>query len=265
MNETTFQRAKKLSEQRLHYNELINQNVNVTEQFVAYWKLYSSFNTWHFWFILFIIIALLVALFFLIDRQHVFIVGFFGFATHMIFVYFDIIMTRNGLLGYPYHLIPYIPSFALSATVVPITIMLVFQWTYKNNKNFYLYAFITTLFLAFIFKPTITLLGYFVIHELANYFMLFLMYMIMFTQADWLTKVYLWLNQQYKETEDTKMPRRDRYTYRETTPNPYGFKEGVVNEPTGVQYGVEVSKERVINPADIAKMTSKKSDRDKKN
>src|SRR5699024_1583372 len=72
MNETTLQGVKKLSEQRLHYNELINQNVNVTEQFVAYWKLYSSFNTWHFWFILIIIIALLVALFSLIDRQHVF-------------------------------------------------------------------------------------------------------------------------------------------------------------------------------------------------
>src|SRR5699024_12752775 len=110
MNETTFQRAKKLSEQRLHYNELINQNVNVTEQFVAYWKLYSSFNTWHFWFILFIIIALLVALFFLIDRQHVFVVGFFGFATHMIFVYFVFILMLKGFFVFFYYFILFFHS-----------------------------------------------------------------------------------------------------------------------------------------------------------
>jgi len=248
-------------EQRNYYNTLMNENVNVTEQFITYWKLYSGYNTWQFWVIILLIIALLGILFYFIDRRHVFLVGFFGFSAHMIFVYTDLIFMRNGLLGYPNHIIPYIPSFALSAAVVPITIMLVFQWTYKRNKNYYLYAFFTAIFLALIFKPIIAQLGFFVIYEPINYFVLLLSYMTMFTLAYWLTKGFQWLQ---KETEVTNMPRRDRDTNRETTPHPDGFKEGVLNDPTGVQYGVEVGHEKIVNPADIAKMTSEKSDREEK-
>jgi len=60
------------------------------------------------------------------------------------------------------------------------------------------------------------------------------------------------------------MPRKGRDTNRETTPRPDGFKEGVHNDPTGIQYGVEVGNKKVINPADIANMTNEKSERKEK-
>ncbi|MEI3614095.1 hypothetical protein [Pseudogracilibacillus sp. SO30301A] len=59
------------------------------------------------------------------------------------------------------------------------------------------------------------------------------------------------------------MPRRGRDAGRKTTPQPDGFKEGVMNDPTGVQYGIEVGHEKIVNPADIAKMTNEKSDQKK--
>lgn len=60
------------------------------------------------------------------------------------------------------------------------------------------------------------------------------------------------------------MLRKGRNSHRETTPHPDGLKEGVLNDSTGVQFGIEVGNEKVINPADIAKMVNEKSIRDKK-
>lgn len=60
------------------------------------------------------------------------------------------------------------------------------------------------------------------------------------------------------------MPRRERDTNRETSPHPDGLKEGVLNDPTGIKYGVEVGHEKIVNPADIAKMVHEKSRRNEK-
>ncbi|MEI3607195.1 hypothetical protein SPD48_16060 [Pseudogracilibacillus sp. SE30717A] len=60
------------------------------------------------------------------------------------------------------------------------------------------------------------------------------------------------------------MPRKESDTNQKITPNPDGMREGVMSDPTGVQYGIEVGHEKIVNPADIAKMTNEKLDRSKK-
>lgn len=60
------------------------------------------------------------------------------------------------------------------------------------------------------------------------------------------------------------MPRRGRDSHRKTTPHSDGLKEGVLNDPTGIQYGIEVGHDKVINPADISKMVNEKSVRNQK-
>ena len=248
--------------QRAYFQDLIMSDAAVTNEFIQYWKQYSNITTWQFWVTAIAIIVFLVVLFFKIDRENIFLVGFFGFATHVIFTYADIMGMRLGYWGYPYQLIPFFPSFTLDAALIPITLMLVFQWTYRNNKNYYIFAFLAALFFGFVFKPFLTSVNLFVKYEPINYFMIFLIYIVLFIIPYWLSKGFLWM-QKHAETEVNELPKR-RDTNRETTPHPDGFKEGVMSDPTGVQYGVEVGHEKIVNRADIAKMTSEKSDREKK-
>jgi len=60
---------------------------------------------------------------------------------------------RLGMWGYPFQIFPLLPNFTLDAAVVPVTLMLVFQWTYKHNKNYYLYALLSAIFFGLVFKP----------------------------------------------------------------------------------------------------------------
>lgn len=245
------------------FNKLVHSTKSLTEEYSNYWLQYSSFYTWEFWLFIFIVISMLTLLYFLIDRQRIFLIGFFGFATHVIFAYTDITGMRLGLWGYPYHIIPFLPSLSLDAAIIPISIMLVFQWVYRNQKNYYIYAFLTALFFGFVFKPILSSLNFFLKYEPITYFMIFLIYLVLFYIPYWLTKGFLWL-QNHSQMEVNQMPREGRDTHKETTTHPDGFKEGVMNDSTGVQYGIEVSDEKIVNPADVAKMVNNKEDRNNK-
>jgi hypothetical protein len=138
-------------EQLSHLDKLQKE---LTDGCIKYWYQYSSFNDWHFWFLVVLSILPLVTLFFLIDRKSLFSLGFFGFAVHILHSYVDIAAVQFGKWVYPHKLIPFYPiSFALDASLIPVTFMLVYQWTINRKKNFYLYATIPAFFFAFIAKP----------------------------------------------------------------------------------------------------------------
>lgn len=60
------------------------------------------------------------------------------------------------------------------------------------------------------------------------------------------------------------MPLRGRNIKKATTTYQDGLKEGIINDQKGVQYGVEVSKKKFINPADITKKKNEQSNQENK-
>lgn len=136
------------------FNHLVEMQKELTKGSINYWNQYSSYGDWHFWFLVALTILPLIVLFLFIDRKRMFQLGFFGFSVHILHSYIDIAAVHLGKWTYPYKLIPFYPiSFALDASVIPVTFMLVYQWTLNHKKSFYLYAPMVAFFFAFIAKP----------------------------------------------------------------------------------------------------------------
>ncbi|MFZ3578774.1 CBO0543 family protein [Virgibacillus sp. DJP39] len=180
--------------QREFFQKLISIQEDFTRESEQYWNMYSDLSTWQFWVIILMLVGPLVVLYFVLDRENIFLIGFFGFAVHILFAYIDATGIRYGLWGYPYQMLPFLPSFSIDASFIPITIMVVFQWTLKHKKNFYVYSFITALIFGFGFKPFLTSIGLFESYKWVNYFLIFLIYLVLFLLAYWITKIFLWMH-----------------------------------------------------------------------
>lgn len=136
------------------FNHLVEMQKELTTLEMKYWNQYSSYNDWHFWFMVVLLILPLIVLYLFIDRRRMFHLGFFGFSIHILQSYVDSAAVYLGKWTYLYKLIPIYPiSFALDASCIPVTFMLIYQWTLNHKKNFYLYATMPAIFFAFIAKP----------------------------------------------------------------------------------------------------------------
>ncbi|CAM4398073.1 CBO0543 family protein [Paenibacillus tarimensis] len=173
------------------FEKLVALHEKLSQDSIHYWKLYSGFNTWQFWACLAIMVGPIIVIYFTIDRRRIFHIGFFGFAVHVLFAYFDASGIRYGLWGYPYQVLPFLPSLSLDAAIIPVAIMLVYQWTVKHSKNFYLYAFLTAIAFGFAFKPLLVSLNLFEMYKWVNYPFIFLIYLVLFVLAYWLTRLFL--------------------------------------------------------------------------
>ncbi|MFC4323329.1 CBO0543 family protein [Litchfieldia salsa] len=182
------------SKQQQYFDKLTSIQENLTKETVEYWKVYSDFSTWQFWFILIMLVGPLILLFFTIDRKMIFRIGFFGFSVHILFAYIESFGIRYGFWGYPYQVLPFLPSFSLDASVIPIVSMLVYQWTINHNKSFFLYSVITAIIFGFGFKPLLVSINLFQKDDWVNYFLIFLLYLILFQLAYLMTKLFLVLH-----------------------------------------------------------------------
>jgi len=179
------------NEQRVNFEKLISGQEKNTKGFIEYWTTYSDLSSWQFWAILLMLIVPLVVLYFTIDRKNIFIIGFFGFAIHVLFAWVEMFGIRSGLWGYPYQIIPYLPSISLDVSLIPIVIMLVFQWTLNNKKNFYLYGILTAAVFGFGFKPLLTSFDLFQMYKWVNFPLVFLLYVVIFFIAYLVTKLFM--------------------------------------------------------------------------
>ncbi|WP_134702835.1 hypothetical protein [Ammoniphilus sp. YIM 78166] len=182
---------------------------------IDYWQSYSSFNTWQFWFLLSLLVLPLVALYFFLDRKKAFHIGFYGYSVHMLFHYIDTYFYTNRLANYPYKVIPFLPtSLTLDTAFIPVSFMLLYQWTLNKNKNYYLYATGLCLFLSFLFKPALVAYGLFKMYKWVNYFHLFLGYLTVALLSKWITNVFLYFQKEAQASEprdEVKAPRERRF------------------------------------------------------
>ncbi|RYG72017.1 hypothetical protein EU245_11980 [Lentibacillus lipolyticus] len=160
---------------------------------LEYWKLIADLSSWHFWIVILMLLLPLIVLFFYIDKRNALLLGFFGLNFHIWFAYANKILIGLGLIEYPYPVFPFIDSFSLDASFVPIAFMLLYQWTIKHNKNIYLYSILLSAILAFVFKPILVNLDLFHMFKGVNYFHLFLFYMAFFIASKLITNLFLWL------------------------------------------------------------------------
>ncbi|SLL33483.1 Uncharacterised protein [Mycobacteroides abscessus subsp. abscessus] len=188
-------------QQRSFFDRLVSIQEKYTKEAQEYWSMYSGLDTWQFWMIVLMLVVPLIILYFVIDRKRLFIIGFFGFAVHMLFFYADAIGIRFGLWSYPYQILPFLPSFSLDGSIIPIAIMLVFQWTLKHDKKFYLYATLLALVFGFGFKPLLTAIGLFQSYKWVNYFYIFLIYLLLYIGAYLLTRLFMKWQESDREFE----------------------------------------------------------------
>jgi hypothetical protein len=181
------------TEQRQVLEKLLLLEEETTNGWIEYWKEFSHLGTWQFWVNAAMLAIPLIVLLFLIDRKKAFHLGFFGFNVHVWFTYIDAIGMRLTYWTYPYQFIPVMPvNFSLDASLIPVTFMLLYQWVINHNKNYYLYMVGLSLFYSFIFKPIFVSLHLFELNKGANYFHLFLGYMVIVILSKWITNLFLY-------------------------------------------------------------------------
>ncbi|MEH7249348.1 CBO0543 family protein [Neobacillus niacini] len=181
-------------------NKLIKEQQEGARNWLHYWQEYSAFDTWQFWFQLILFVAPLVILFFTIDWKRALQLGFYGFNVHVWFGYFDAFGSSQTFWTYPYKMIPFVPhSFGLDASMVPVLFLLVYQWTINNKKNYYLYTLLLSLFLSFIVKPLMALHHLIVFNRGANYFHLFLTYIVILVVSKLITDFFLHFQKKAQE------------------------------------------------------------------
>ena len=59
---------------------------------------------------------------------------FYGYNIHVLFGYIDLYGRNLGYWNYPFPVFPPIPGLSLDTSLVPVTFMLVYQWTIKRKK-----------------------------------------------------------------------------------------------------------------------------------
>ncbi|ENH96164.1 hypothetical protein J416_12162 [Gracilibacillus halophilus YIM-C55.5] len=160
---------------------------------VEYWKLTSDFSSWQFWAVIFMLIIPLIILFIAIDKDKMLLLGFYGFNYHVWFAYTNEVGVSLGFWEYPYQPMPYIESFALDASFIPICFMLLYQWSIKYKKNIYLYSILLSALFAFVLKPIMVSGHLFHMFKGVNYFHLFLFYVAFFLLSKLITNLFVWL------------------------------------------------------------------------
>ncbi|MEH7180582.1 CBO0543 family protein [Neobacillus vireti] len=199
------------SAQREALDKLVKEQLEGASNWLRYWFEYSAFDTWQFWLHVLMFVGPLIVLYFAMDWKRALQLGFYGFNIHVWFAYIDSFGTTQTFWTYPYKMVPFIPnSVGLDSSLVPVLYILVYQWTIKNKKNYYLFTLLLSLCLSFILKPILVMHHLFEFHHGANYFHLFLTYIVILVLSKAITDFFLYFQRKAKQepVQDKKVKRR---------------------------------------------------------
>lgn len=188
----------KLSDPRIiQFDKAVKLREESTKAFIDYWRDHTLYFSLEYWIMVALLVVPLIFLVFKIDKSKMFLIAFYGYSIHMLAAYIDLFAINSGKWNYPFPLLPSLPSFSIDSSIVPVTFMLVYQWTLNHKKNFYVYSTITAVFFSFIFKPILVGLGLFRMYGNMNYFHLLIIYVLGFITAKMITNVFLWIQKKY--------------------------------------------------------------------
>lgn len=193
------------NEQDKRLEHILNQQENVVNMWLDYWRDFSTWETWQFWAIIFMLIAPLIIIYFAIDKRKIFQIGFYGFNIHTWFTYSDAIAMRTAHVTYPFQAIPVLPvNFALDAALVPVSFMLIYQWCLNHNKNVFFYGVILSAIFSFAVKPLLVSVELMQLNKGMNYFYLFLNYLLILFLAIMITNIFQYLRNKGRVKENVK-------------------------------------------------------------
>ncbi|WP_078379261.1 hypothetical protein [Sutcliffiella halmapala] len=133
-----------------YWEQIFHHNNELRSLFSSYWQQYSDMTNWQFWLVLTLLVSPLILLYFTVDRKRIFEVFFFGYTVHILWTYADMILARNNLFIHPYFLVPILPYASnMTASVLPVGFLLLYQYCTNHNKNFYLYTILLSALFAF--------------------------------------------------------------------------------------------------------------------
>ncbi|MEH6993746.1 CBO0543 family protein [Neobacillus drentensis] len=196
-----------MSAQTEALHKLIKEQREGAKQWLHYWQEFSAFDTWQFWFHVIMFVTPLIILLFAMDWKRALQLGFYGFNVHVWFGYFDDFGATQALWTYPYKMVPFVAhSLGMDASLVPVLFILVYQWTTKHNKNYYIYTLLLSLFLSFILKPIFVMHHLFKFNSWANYFHLFLTYIVIIVLSKAITDFFMFMQKKAQEKANQVEP-----------------------------------------------------------
>lgn len=135
---------------RTYWEQIYLKKEELQKLIESYWSDYSDLGTWQFWLVLSLFIIPLIILYFAVDRKRVFEVLFFGYTVHILWGYINIVLENYSLFVHFYFILPYFPfALSMNASALPVGFLLVYQYCVNNEKNFYLYGILISLFYAY--------------------------------------------------------------------------------------------------------------------
>ncbi|AEI40424.1 CBO0543 family protein [Paenibacillus mucilaginosus] len=183
------------AEQKKELEHIIQSYRDTNLDTINYWWEYSSFDSWRFWLTFILLAVPLLVLYFKIDRNRVYQIGFYGFAIHMLGVYVDTIGTNYGFWSYPYKMIPVLPtSFTLTSSMIPVAFMLMYQWQSRKRINYYLCAAGVSAIFVFIIHPIFMWLDMFQMYRGFNYLIMYVNYFGGSIMAKLVLDAFVYLN-----------------------------------------------------------------------
>ncbi|WP_413303348.1 hypothetical protein AA0X95_25910 [Bacillus sp. 1P10SD] len=174
------------------WERIVEQKVELHSAYSSYWNQYSNFGNWQFWLVLSLLLFPLILLVFTVDRKRIFEIFFFGYTVHILWAYLDIALGHRGFFVHKYFLLPVLPNATnVTASVLPVGFLLVYQYCTNHKKNFFLYTILLSAVFAFGFASSERYLGLVEFRMGMNQFYLFLIDLVIVFIAFWVTRLLL--------------------------------------------------------------------------
>ncbi|MCY9019375.1 hypothetical protein MOF32_30125 [Priestia megaterium] len=137
-----------------YWGNIHEQSDKLQKLLSSYWHQYSDFGNWQFWVVLASLVLPLVLLYFTADRTRIFEVFFFGYTVHVLWAYTDIALGRTGYLTHTFFLTSQLPNATnITASILPVAFLLLYQYCTNHQKNFYLYTILLSAVFSFGLAP----------------------------------------------------------------------------------------------------------------
>lgn len=170
-----------------------------SDRWMEYWYEYSNIYSWQLWVVIAMLVVPLIMLFLFIDRRKVFHLGFYGYSIHIFMAITDAFGVSRGAWIYPYKLVPGVPAnVSLDASFVPVSYILLYQYTLNKGKNYYIWMLALSLVFAFVVKPLMVGIGLFRFGGKEDFLMLFWLYLGVALISKWITDAFIFLGKTKK-------------------------------------------------------------------
>ncbi|RKD25776.1 hypothetical protein BEP19_02215 [Ammoniphilus oxalaticus] len=185
-----------------YWTKIYKESEDLNSIITTYWRHFSDWGHWQFWVVVAMFVIPLIVVYFKVDRARIFEIFFFGYTGHMLWGYSNLAMENMTVIVRKYFLIPPLQtSIAMTASLLPASYLLLYQYCTNKNKNFYLYTIGLSAVFAFGVVPIERWLDLIDIRKGMNFFYIFLNNVAVGYLSYWFTKFVIKVKNKGVKTE----------------------------------------------------------------